>query len=86
MITTLADIDPSYEVTPEKRGLRTYFWNSFTSSNVPANPKMDGSDLQALTHGYVSITPLDRSLGHGESTEASEAALRGASEALTNPG
>ncbi len=86
MLTTLADVDAIYEVTPEKRGLRTYFWNSFTGPNMPVTPEMDGSDLQALIHGYVSITPLNRSLGHGESTEAAEVALRSASEALANPG
>lgn len=88
-LTTLADMDVIYEVTPEKRGLRTHFWTSFTGPDGPATPETDGSDLQALIHGYVSVTPLSRSLGHAESTEAPDAvraALRGAAEALANSG
>lgn len=82
MLTTLAITDPVYEITTQKRGRRSYFWNNVRDSFNLIEADMDDSDLYALIHGYISVTPLNRSLCSAQSTKAEKLAIDCASEVL----
>ncbi len=55
----------------DPRGFRYYWFGLGSSDSVP-----DGTDLEAISHGYVSVTPLHYDLTHDGSMDAMAEAFR----------
>ncbi len=72
----------SYEesVREEGTGEDKRYWIS-RNKPVPGLP-VDGTDIWALKNNYISITPMQMSLGHDQQTPEVESIMAGISDQL----
>jgi 5'-nucleotidase len=74
-ITTLGSRSYGETVRTEGNGARQRYW--INRNRLIATDPAQGTDLWALRNNYVSVTPLQATLGHQEHVPAVEALLEG---------